>query len=166
MTPVSRRQRRPLIAVAGSLAVATSLVLSGCSLLHLPGVPGGSSTSGGISIPGLGSAGTGKLPKDFPSEIPVAKGDIVTGVSLGVGAERVWNVSVKVSGVDAFTSIESDLKGAGFSEPDGANVQDASGVTAAFQGSKYDVAVVIVKADDKTGWVADYTVTPASKSNG
>ncbi len=161
-----RRHRRPLIAVAGSFAVTCSLLLSGCSMLHLPGLPGGSSTSGGISIPGLGSAGTGKLPQDFPSDVPVAKGDIVTGLSLGAGADKVWNVSIKVSGVDAFSSIESELKGAGFSEPDGANVQDASGVTAAFQGSKYDVAVVIVKPDDKTGWVADYTVTPASKSNG
>jgi hypothetical protein len=160
--------RRRVLITAGSLALIAPLMLSGCSLVHLPGIPklpGQSSTSGGVSIPGLGSVGTGKLPKDFPSDVPVIKGDIVEGMSLGGGSQKVWNVSVKVSGVDAFDTITSELTGAGFTEPDGVGAKDTNGATGAFQGSKYDIAVVVVKSDDKTGWVANYTVTAASDDN-
>ena len=69
-------------------------MLSGCSLIHLPG----QSSGGGISIPGVGSVGSGKLPKDFPSEVPVAKGEIISGISAGSGDKEGWNVSIKVSG--------------------------------------------------------------------
>ena len=147
-----------MIALAASLALSATM-LSGCSLIHLPGQSGG----GGISIPGVGSVGSGKLPKDFPSEVPVAKGEIISGISAGSGDKEGWNVSIKVSGVDAFTDIESALKGAGFTESDGSPIISDQAATGTFTGDKYDVVVAVVKADDKTGYVANYTVAPASK---
>ncbi|MDP9027490.1 MAG: hypothetical protein M3N46_08020 [Actinomycetota bacterium] len=152
---ITRRRRLPLIVVAGSIALAAPLLLSGCSLIHLPG---SSSTGGGISIPGIGSVGTGKLPNGFPSEIPVAKGDILSGISAGSGADQGWNVSIKVSGLDAFTGIESQLKGAGFTESDGSPITSDQASTGTFTSSSYDVVVAVVKADDKTGYLANYTV--------
>lgn len=134
-------------------------VLSGCSLLHLPG----SSNGGGISIPGVGSVGSGKLPKDFPAEVPVAKGEVISGISAGSGDKQGWNVSIKVTGVDSFTNIESALKGAGFTESDGSPIVSDQAATGTFTGGKYDVVVAVVKADDKTGFVANYTVAPHSK---
>jgi hypothetical protein len=160
MTSV-RRRRLPLIAVAGSLAIAMPLLLSGCSLI--PHLPGSGSSGGGISIPGLGSAGTGKLPSSFPSGIPVVKGDIISGVSIGSGDDAVWNVTVKVASVDAFDGIQTQLTGAGFTVADGASAKTDDGASGAFSNATYDVVVAVAKGDDKTGWVANYTVTKASK---
>jgi hypothetical protein len=158
-----RRRRLPVIAVAGSLAIAMPLLLSGCSLIpHLPG-SGSGSGGGGISIPGLGSAGTGKLPSSFPSDVPVVKGDIISGVSVGSGTDAVWNVTVKVASVDAFDGIQTQLTGAGFTAADDATAKTDKGATGAFSNDSWDVVVAVAKGDDKTGWVANYTVTKASK---
>lgn len=157
---ITRRRRLPLIAVAGSLAIAAPLLLSGCSLLHLPG-----SSGTGISIPGVGSAGTGKLPSDFPtSDVPVIKGDIVSGLSLGTGNDKAWNVAVKVSGIDAFDEISSELTGAGFTQEEiGGKTDDSA--TGVFTKGDYNVAVLLGKSDDKTGFVANYTVTKSTDSS-
>lgn len=156
----TRRRRLPMIALAGSLALAAPLMLSGCSLLHLPG-----SHSSGISIPGVGAAGTGKLPSDFPtSDVPVISGDIVSGISLGTGNDKAWNVTVKVSGVDSFDDIASKLTGAGFTQEE-VGGKTADGATGVFTKGDYHVAILLTKSDDKTGFVANYTVTKSS-SNG
>jgi hypothetical protein len=151
-----------VIALAASLALSATM-LSGCSLIHLPG----QSNGGGISIPGVGSVGSGKLPKDFPTEVPVAKGEVISGISAGSGADEGWNATIKVSGVDAFDSIESQLKDAGFTESGDAVVKTDTTATAAFSSDKYDVVVAVVKADEKTGFVANYTVAAhKADSNG
>jgi len=157
---ITRRRRLPLIALAGSLALAAPLMLSGCSLLHLPG-----SNGGGISIPGVGSAGTGKLPSDFPtSDVPVISGDVVSGLSLGSGDKKAWNVTIKVSGVDSFDDIVAQLTGAGFTRDD-AGGKTADGATGLFTKGDYNVAVLLSK-DDKSGFIANYTVTKGADSNG
>ena len=156
----TRRRRLPLIALAGSLALVAPLMLSGCSLLHLPG-----SNGGGVSIPGVGSVGSGKLPSDFPtSDVPVIKGDVVSGLSLGSGKDKAWNVTIKVSGVDAFDDIENALKGAGFKEEEVGGKTD-DGATGVFTKDPYNVAILLSKADDKTGFVANYTVTKSTDSS-
>jgi len=155
-----RRRRRPLIALAGSLALAAPLLLSGCSLIHLPGPH-----SSGISIPGVGSAGTGKLPSDFPSsDVPVISGDIVSGISLGTGNDKAWNVTVKVASVDSFDDIATQLTGAGFTQEQ-VGGKTADGATGVFTKGDYHVAILLTKSDDKTGFVANYTITKSS-SNG
>ena len=155
----TRRRRLPLIALAGSLALAAPLMLSGCSLIHLPGSQGG-----GVSIPGVGSVGSGKLPGDFPtSDVPVIKGDVVSGVSLGTGKDKAWNVTIKVSGVDAIDDITSELTGAGFTQEEvGGKTSD--GATGVFTKGAYHVVILLSK-DDKNGFVANYTVTQSSDSS-
>ena len=64
-----------------------------------------------------------------------------------------------MSDAGAYGQIKSQLTGAGFtvgSEPDSG---DAQGGTGTFVNGPYKVLVVVTKADDKTGWVANYTVT-------
>ena len=163
MTTHSRAPRALTAAIAASLLVASPLLLSGCSLL--PGQHGG----GGINIPGVGSFGSGKLPSSWPRDVPVISGDVLTGASIGNANSKDgqgWNATIKVSGADAYGQIKTQLTGGGFtvdSEPDPG---DAQGGTGTFKSSKYDVLVVVTKADDKTGWVANYTVTTADSSNG
>jgi hypothetical protein len=143
------------------LLVASPLLLSGCSLL-----PGHGGT--GINIPGVGSFGSGKLPSSWPKEVPVISGDVLTGASIGNANSKDgqgWNATIKVSGADAYGTIKTQLTGAGFKvgqEPDSG---DAQGGTGTFESSKFDVLVVVTKTDEKTGWVANYTVTTATPSN-
>jgi hypothetical protein len=157
----SRAPRALTVAIAASLLVASPLLLSGCSLL-----PGHGGT--GINIPGVGSFGSGKLPSSWPKEVPVISGDVLTGASIGNANSKDgqgWNATIKVSGADAYGQIKTQLTGAGFkvdSEPDSG---DAQGGTGTFASSKFDVLVVVTKADEKTGWVANYTVTTATPSN-
>ena len=160
MTALRTHRRLPVIVLAGTLALVAPLMLSGCSLIHLPG-----SSGGGVSIPGLGSAGTGKLPSDFPSSVPVIKGDIVSGVSLGAGKDKIWNVTVKVSGVSAFDDIKKAFTDAGFTDG-GLSGTTADSATGTFTKSDYSALVVVSKVDDKTGWVANYTVSSTTSSNG
>ncbi|MES1170701.1 MAG: hypothetical protein ABUL47_08440 [Leifsonia sp.] len=155
----SNRRRIPLIALAGALALSAPLMLSGCSLVHPPG-----SHSTGITIPGVGSAGSGKLPSDYPTnDVPVISGDVVSGVSLGTGAQEAWSVSIKVSGVDAFDDIASQLTGAGFTQQVGGKTAD--GATGLFTKTGYAVEVLLGKSDDKSGYVANYTVTQSEDNN-
>ncbi len=167
MTTRTRTPRLASVALAASLLVASPLLLSGCSLVHLPGQSGGS-TGGGITIPGVGSFGSGKLPHDWPKQVPVASGDVLTGASVGNANStdgEGWNATIKVSGAGAYGQIKSQLTGAGFkvdSEPDPG---DDQGGTGTFVNEPYNVLVVVTKADDKTGWVANYTVT-YQKDNG
>jgi hypothetical protein len=167
MTTRTRGTRLATVALTASLLVASPLLLSGCSLLHLPGQSGGSS-GGGITIPGVGSFGSGKLPSDWPKDVPVASGSVLTGASIGNANSKDgegWNATIKVSGPEAYAAIKTQLTGSGFkvdSEPDSG---DATGGTGTFASPKYDVLVVVTKTDDKTGWVANYTVTTAT-SNG
>lgn len=50
------------------------------------------------------------------------------------------------------------MKDAGFTESGDAVVKTDTTATAAFSSDKYDVVVAVVKADEKTGFVANYTV--------
>lgn len=137
-----------VVPLAVSLAIAAPL-LTGCSLIPHVG--------GGVSLPGV-SVGTGHLPKDWPSEVPVPTGDVVSGASLGGDAAKgkVWNATIKVGGPDAAAEITSQLEDAGFQSQSVGSTDQGS--TAVYRKARYDVAVVVTK-DDANGWVANYTVT-------
>ncbi len=159
---MTARRRLSVIALAASLALATPLLLSGCSLIHLPG---SQSTGGGISIPGVGSVGSGKLPGDFPSDVPVIKGDVLTGASLGSGSKKAWNVSIKISSIDDFDTIVTELTGAGFTQADGGTAKTSDGATGLFSKGDFNVAVVVAKGDEKNPFIANYTVTQGTSGN-
>jgi hypothetical protein len=150
-------RRITVVTLAASLAIAAPL-LTGCSLIPHPGGSGG-----GISLPGV-SVGSGHLPKDWPSDVPVAKGDVISGASLGDAAKgKIWNATIKVAGASAGDDISAQLTGAGFTNQGGGSSDD--GFTGAFQKDKYNVAVIVTK-DDKDGWVANYTVTYDATDSG
>jgi hypothetical protein len=144
------RTRKPLaLALAGAVIIAAPL-LGGCSLVNqfLPGGDG----IGGV-IPGQG------VPADFPSEVPLIDGEVVLGLSVpGDNGEKAWNVTIKVSGADAFETIKGQLTDAGFEYQElGSNDQSTTG---AFTKEPYGVVVVVTQADGD--WTANYTVTNAA----
>ena len=141
------------IAILAALTVAP--LLTGCVGNPVEGIVK-AATGGKVDV------GSGhKMPPDFPKEVPVVKGTIVTSVSLGAAGKKVWNVSIPVTGDNPVTGIESDLKGAGFKlEPVTSTSDDGSAIIAT--DSKYSTIIGIAK--DKTGWLVNYSVGPSDDS--
>lgn len=134
------------------VALAASLVLSGCSLLPTaPSTGGGSGGSGGSggttstepgTDPGLG--GYKGLPSTFPkADVPIIAGDIPVGIDLGTG----WTVIVKVSDIAAaFTEASDKLKATGFTAQAESSSADAS--FGDYVTDKYEVQVTATDTAD------------------
>ncbi len=147
------RSRIPVtLAIAGLLLVGTP-ALAGCSLINnvIDGATGGNLPEG---------LGTGQsVPSDFPSEVPLIDGDVVLGLSLpGDNGEKAWNVTINVSGADAFDTIATQLADAGFEHQE-LSAGD-SGSSGAFTKNQLSV-LVVVAAGNGDQWTANYTVTNA-----
>jgi hypothetical protein len=145
-----RRSRLLAAAVAAFLVLGVAPALAGCSLqTAVKDVTGGNVDIGGD-----------KVPADFPSSVPLYKGSVVFGAGVGSGHGKVWNVTVKVSGADAYTDIEKQLTDAGFNGQFGAQGPNGGG-TGTFANDEYGVLVVVTDAGSN-GWVANYSVSRAA----
>lgn len=142
------RARRFVVAVPLTVALAFGSVaaLSGCSFQGIVK----DVTHGHVDLSGK------TVPADFPTAVPLAKGDVVYGASVGTSEAKVWNVTVKVTGADARAEISDQLTSAGFTRSMDSTTD--TGGTASFTKPPYTVLVVVAK-DDHKGWVANYTVT-------
>lgn len=136
------------ITIVGSLVLAPALVGCGMNPLEsvIEEVTGGNVDIGGTSIP-----------EDFPAEVPLIDGELISAFSIGTGAEKVFAVMLKVSDASAADAIGSQLEGAGFSlELD----QAASGAASyAYTNANFAVLVAVTE-DGNKGWAASYVVTP------
>lgn len=143
--------RRALLipAVAVSLVLAPALV--GCSMNPLESVIEGA-TGGNLDLGGT------TIPDDFPADVPLFDGEVVSVFGVGKDADKVWTVIVKVPEVSAADDIASQLEGAGFSQEFD---QAAGGATgSAYSKGEFGVLVAVTE-DGNNGWVATYVVTPA-----
>jgi hypothetical protein len=147
------RSRVPVtLAIAGVLLIGAPL-MTGCSLINNVV----NSATGGNVPEGLGTGQS--VPSDFPSEVPLIDGDVVFGLSLpGENGEKAWNVTINVSGPEAFESITTQLTDAGFEYQELSAGE--SGSTGAFTKDPLSV-LVVVAAGDGSQWTANYTVTNA-----
>lgn len=113
------RSRRGITLGLAGLAVAASLMLSGC--FALPSLPGGGSDGSGVSGGSDGSqsdSGPDDVPEQFqgmpitfPSDIPLIPGEVVFGIDVGTG----WSVLVSVDDLEGdFVDATDRLKGAGY----------------------------------------------------
>ena len=152
MKSLRTRTRIPLTLALASILLIGSPALAGCSLIN--GVVNGAT---GGNIP-EGLTGAPSVPSDFPSEVPLIDGQVVFGLSLGDEGEKAWNVTINVSGADAFETITTQLTDAGF-EYQGLSDGDL-GTSGVFR--KGDLTVLAaVAATDGDQWTANYTVTNA-----
>jgi hypothetical protein len=101
----------------------------------------------------------GKLPKDWPSEVPVIDGKILFGAGGSSDREKGWVVTIKSEAADPLADARKQLEDAGF-------VVDTD---AAASGG--EIGVVAVKNDNYGVLVAGsadgvlYTVTPVSAAS-
>jgi hypothetical protein len=136
--------KRALVTAVG---LAVVVALSGCTFVGgnpveqiVEGVTGGEVEIGDT------------VPEDFPAEVPLAEGEVLSGTS----AAGVWNVGIRVDGADALGTIVAELEAAGFVGTQTGD-QTADGGSAALGNDQYGVVVVVTR--DGEGWVANYTVT-------
>ncbi len=147
MYTVTRRLAVPLAIL---LALGLAPALSGCG--NVEGIVK-NVTGGHVDI------GGDKVPSDFPSAVPLYKGDVVFGASVGADEKKVWNVTIKVPDANASADIAKQLTDAGFTGAFKDSGSDTN--TGTFKSDAYGVLVVVTGAG-KNGWVANYTVTTAS----
>jgi hypothetical protein len=155
MSTIRRRYAAP-IAIAMALAITPAL--SGCFGNPIEQIVEGA-TGGNVDLGGT------SVPDGYPTnEVPLIQGEIVSGISLGNATDgQVFNVVVKVSGPEAADQIKSQLEGAGLTAQADLGGTSADGTTLVYSSDKWGVLVVIV-SDSSNGFVANYTVTPATQN--
>ena len=133
------------------LALAAAPALSGCA-----GIEGmvEQATGGDVSLPG------NSVPDDFPADVPLIDGEVIMGAGIGTTDGKAWNVTIKVTGLDAADDIKAQLEGAGFTAAPGATTGESSALL--YTNTTYSVAVVVTK-DTNDGFLANYTVTEAAQ---
>lgn len=145
-------RKRITVPLAIVLALAITPALSGCFGNPIEQIIEGA-TGGDVDLGGK------SVPDGFPSEIPIAQGEVLFGASIGNDEGRAWNVTIKVADATAIDQIVSQLEGAGFTTAaEGFGGSTADGGTAIMENERYGVFVVVSK-DGESGFVASYTVT-------
>ena len=151
----SKRFTVPLAIV---LALALTPALAGCFGNPIEQIVEGA-TGGDVSLPGQ------SVPDDFPKDVPLIDGEVVFGLGVGNDDGKAWNVTIKVSGIEAADQIKSQLEGAGFTANDaGIGGTTEEGATLVYDNGTYNVLVVVTK-DSDNGFVANYTVAENTGSN-
>ena len=149
---MSTLRNRFTVPMAIALTVLAGPALVGCSGNPIQNIINGA-TGGKVDL------GGNTVPKDFPDDVPLYDGEVLSGAAIHSDNDSVWNVSVRIPDIAAADTIKSDLEAAGFkSEVESEMTKDGGAIVA--DGDKYGVAVVIAK-DDK-GFIANYTVTTKS----
>ena len=129
------------LGIAGVLVIGSPL-LAGCSMINTV-----VHDVTGQDIP-EGLTGGASVPEDFPSAVPLIDGDVVFGLSLPTDdGHKTWNVTIDVTGPEAFDTIKGQLTDAGFEYSLGTFRTDDLTVL---------VAVGAVNSDQ---WTANYTVS-------
>jgi hypothetical protein len=158
-TPASSvlRARTPrgsrLLALGVTLLLTPALVA--CSGDQVQQIVGGA-TNGTVDV------GGSSVPSDFPSDIPLADGTVVSGNRVGTGDGAVWNVTITVADPTLPAELITRLTDAGFRSTSDIPGMPDTGGTAAFTNDVYGVVLVVTDNSDAT-FTANYTVTAVPK---
>lgn len=144
---MSARMPRVAALALGAVMLVGLSTLTGCSVVEgiIEQQTGGDVDLGGNTVPA-----------DFPSDVPLADGDVVNGSKItGGDGETVWNVLMNVADPAAPESIAAQLEGAGFSSAGTGEVSDSGGTLTY---TKDDLVVNVLLGKTDSGWTANYTV--------
>jgi hypothetical protein len=151
LASIFKPQGRLTVTLGLVLVCATAPLLSACTANPVHSIVSGA-TGGSVDVGGT------RIPKDFPTSVPLAKGTVTSATAVGSAKSRVFNISIRVSGPETMTSIEAALKKAGFSIEAAGSIGKIGGSLIS-TGKKFSVAVVLAKSGK--GYQANYTVAPA-----
>lgn len=150
---INRSRTRLTLAIAVT-ALAFAPSITACSVNPIESAIE-QATGGNVDIGGTA------VPDDFPAEVPLIDGEVLSAFGVGSAPEKAWNVTVKVSDASALDAIKSQLEGAGFTAEVG-NTAIGELTGAMYTNANYGVLVVVAE-DGNGGWTATYTLTPAAK---
>lgn len=143
---MSHSVKRITVPIAIAIALLAGPALAGCSVQNLiHDVSGGK-----VDVPGK------TVPKDFPSDVPLASGEILSGAGVGDSKSKIWNVSVRAKDSTAIDEVLTTLTSAGF---DCKTLTETTADGGALVGDKGDINVAVVEIKDDKGFVLNYTVT-------
>ncbi|MBC7761744.1 MAG: hypothetical protein H7201_08095 [Candidatus Saccharibacteria bacterium] len=143
---MSQLVKRITVPIALALALLAGPALAGCSVQNLVH----DVTGGKVDVPGK------SVPKDFPGEVPLSSGEVLSGAGVGDAKSKIWNVSVRAKGNTAIDEVLTTLTSAGFT------CKTLTATTAdggALVGDKGKLNVAVVEIKDDKGFVLNYTVT-------
>ena len=143
---MSHLVKRITVPIALAIALLAGPALAGCSVQNLVH----DVTGGKVDVPGK------SVPKDFPGEVPLASGEVLSGAGVGDAKSKIWNVSVRAKGNTAIDEVLTTLTSAGFT------CKTLTATTAdggALVGDKGKLNVAVVEIKDDKGFVLNYTVT-------
>ena len=141
-------RRKITVSVAIAIALFTAPALAGCSIAE------------GVIEQATGSnveVSTDSLPEGWPSEVPVADGDIQFGGFVDNSGTKVFNVTINIAGDNPAAAIATQLEGAGFTAPV-AVAPTSDGGALAYESDAWSVNVLVGRGDGSS-FVANYTVT-------
>ncbi|MHC5797213.1 hypothetical protein ACVXZ4_13755 [Lacisediminihabitans sp. FW035] len=143
---MSHSVKRLTVPIAIVIALFAGPALAGCSVQNLVH----DVTGGKVDVPGK------SVPKDFPSEVPLASGEILSGAGVGDAKSKIWNVSVRAKDSTAINDVLTTLTAAGF---DCKTLTETTAEGGALVGDKDTLNVAVVEIKDDKGFVLNYTVT-------
>ena len=143
---MSHSSKRITVLIAIVIALFAAPALAGCSVQNLVH----DVTGGKVDVPGK------SVPKDFPREVPLASGEVLSGAGVGDSKSKIWNVSVRAKDGAAIDDVLSTLTSAGF---DCKTLTETTADGGALVGDKGDINVAVVEIKDDKGFVLNYTVT-------
>lgn len=142
------------LSLAGALILGAAPALAACSAPQLvqDAVQGAVEDATGVDV----NLDSNTLPDGFPAEVPTISGDIKVSGSLGVGADKVWTVSIAVADLAAgYEDAKGKLLGAGFTSDFDASADGAS--SGIFSNATY--TVMVTAANDGTDNSVTYVVS-------
>lgn len=153
--PLRAGSRRRTHTIAVGVALLLAPVMVGCSGQQVQEIVG-SATGGSVDV------GGSSVPADFPSGIPLADGEVVSGNRVGTGDGAVWNVTITVADPTLPSELITLLTDAGFRSTSDIPGMPDTGGTAALTNDAYGVVLVVTDNADAT-FTANYTVTAVPK---
>lgn len=147
------------VTAAFALAIGATFSLSGCFGNPLEDLVQGG--AGEIIKNATGAdvdLGGQSIPKDFPSQIPVAEGEIEFGGSMKTDGTRIWTLRIKSNDPSVFQKVQSQLLANGFEET---FVTEGESAMGGYDGHGYNLVFNVDNIDGEIG--VTYVVTESNE---
>lgn len=162
--PIQLRNRRILAAPLAATGLVAALTLTGCfgnPIGDLVEQAAGEQLTEGLVeglTGGAGDLNLGSMPSDFPSDIPIIDGKIVTGMKIKGedGDGTMWSVMFEFTDESLIETARQKLLDAGYEESSWGNFGGL--ISGAYSGPKYEVQLAVFNPEGGDPGTIGYNV--------
>ncbi len=149
------RHPRPLLALAG--LATTALLLTGCMPNPVEQLREGITEVVGEGVVVDDVTPVGEMPADFPAEVPLIDGTLVSGAGITLNGVKTWTIELRVTDAveAAFEEVNAALLGAGFEA--GFSMVDATSGVGMYETPEFGVMLTVENKAE--GTLVSYVVT-------